>query len=168
MSSRRSQVSAGLVAFRRRPHLEVLLGHPGGPYWAKKDDGAWSIPKGVVEDDRDPLAAAYREFREETGFQAAGTVVPLRPVRVKSGKVVQGWALEADFDVSAFHSIPFEMEWPPRSGRMASFPELDRLEWFPIDRALAKIIAYQKPLLLELRDLIAGKTAAPKSSPPPL
>jgi predicted NUDIX family NTP pyrophosphohydrolase len=148
--SRRTQTSAGLLAYRRRPGLEVLLAHPGGPFWAKRDDGAWTIPKGVADDDLDSLSAARREFTEETGFVASGALIPLQPVKQKSGKTVMAWAFEADFDVAGFSSNTFEMEWPPRSGRMKSFPEIDRLAWFDDDLALKKIIAYQQPFLLEL------------------
>lgn len=153
--SRRSQVSAGLLAFRRHNGLEVLLAHPGGPFWTKKDDGAWTIPKGVAEADLDPLSAARREFTEETGFVATGDVTPLRPVRQSSGKRVMAWAFEADFDLAGFTSNMFEMEWPPRSGRLKNFPEIDRLAWFSYDMSLTKIITYQKPFLVELRARIA-------------
>ena len=153
--SRRSQISAGLLAFRRNSGVEVLLAHPGGPFWAKKDDGAWTIPKGVADSDADTLSAARREFTEETGFVAAGEMLPLKAVRQRSGKTVIAWAFEADFDLAKFSSNEFEMEWPPRSGRRKSFPEIDRLAWFDYDTALKKIIAYQQPFLLELRSAIA-------------
>ncbi|MEX0753371.1 MAG: NUDIX domain-containing protein [Xanthobacteraceae bacterium] len=153
--SRKSQISAGLLAFRRRNGLEVLLAHPGGPFWAKKDDGAWTIPKGLTESDADPLSAARREFTEETGFVATGEITQLQPVRQRSGKTVLAWAFEAEFDPANFTSNTFEMEWPPRSGRRKSFPEIDRLAWFPYDAALQKIIAYQKPLLIELHTMFA-------------
>ena len=153
--SRRSQISAGLLAFRRNSGVEVLLGHPGGPFWAKKDDGAWTIPKGVADSDADTLSAARREFTEETGFTAAGDMLPLKAVRQRSGKTVVAWAFESDFDLAKFSSNEFEMEWPPRSGRRQSFPEIDRLAWFDYDTALKKIIAYQQPFLLELRSAIA-------------
>lgn len=149
--SRRSQVSAGLLAFRRSNGLEFLLAHPGGPFWTKKDDGAWTIPKGLADTDVDPLSAARREFTEETGFVATGDVLPLKPVRQRSGKTVLAWAFEGDFDLTGFTSNLFEMEWPPRSGRLKSFPEIDRLAWFDYQTALKKIIAYQKPFLLELQ-----------------
>jgi predicted NUDIX family NTP pyrophosphohydrolase len=154
--SRRSQISAGLLAFRRNSGMEVLLAHPGGPFWTKKDDGAWTIPKGVADADSDTLSAARREFTEETGFVAAGDMLPLKAVRQRSGKTVTAWAFEADFDLSKFSSNEFEMEWPPRSGRRKSFPEIDRLAWFDYDTALKKIIAYQKPFLLELRSSLGG------------
>src|SRR5262249_2928850 len=154
---RRSQVSAGLLAFRRNDDgIEVLLAHPGGPFWTKKDDGAWTIPKGVADTDADTLSAARREFNEETGFVAAGEVRPPKAVRQRSGKTVMAWAFESDFDLAKFSSNEFEMEWPPRSGRLKSFPEIDRLAWFDFDTALTKIIAYQKPFLVELRARIAA------------
>jgi predicted NUDIX family NTP pyrophosphohydrolase len=152
--ARRDEVSAGLLVFRRTPKLAVLLGHPGGPYWSNKDDGAWSIPKGLVEGDADLLATARREFAEETGFQARGTFLPLQPVKQKSGKTVHAWALEADFDPQRFVSGVFEMEWPPRSGRKQKFPEIDRLQWFIYGNALRKIISYQQPFLAELKRVL--------------
>jgi predicted NUDIX family NTP pyrophosphohydrolase len=154
--SRRSQISAGLLAFRRKDGLEVLLAHPGGPFWMKKDDGAWTIPKGVADTDADTLSAARREFTEETGFVATGDMLPLKGVRQRSGKTVVAWAFEADFDLTKFSSNAFEMEWPPRSGKMKSFPEIDRLAWFPYEIALTKIIAYQKPFIVELGAAISS------------
>ena len=151
--SRRDQISAGLLAFRRREQPEFLLAHPGGPFWAKRDDGAWTIPKGLVSSDDlsvDLLTNAMREFTEETGFTARGPFVPLKPVKQKSGKTVHGFAFEADFDPEQFASNRFEMEWPRGSGRRRSFPEVDRVGWFALQRALHKIIAYQRPFLLEL------------------
>jgi predicted NUDIX family NTP pyrophosphohydrolase len=153
--SRRSQISGGLLAYRRQQGLEVLLAHPGGPFWAKRDAGSWTIPKGLAESDLDPLAAARREFTEETGFVATGPTMPLRPVRQRSGKTVMAWAFEADFDLAGFTSNHFEMEWPPRSGRLKSFPEIDRLAWFGYEAALEKIIAYQRPFLHELKDKLS-------------
>ena len=147
--SRRDQISAGLLAFRRRKRPEVLLAHPGGPYWANRDAGAWTIPKGLVDTD-DLLAAALREFNEETGFTAQGPFIPLAPVKQNSGKTVHGFAFEADFDPKKFSSNTFEMEWPPRSGRLRKFPEVDRIGWFPPREALEKLIAYQRPFLREL------------------
>ena len=148
--SRRDQISAGLLAFRRRKQPEFLLAHPGGPYWAKRDIGAWTIPKGLVDAD-DLLAAALREFHEETGLTAQGPFMPLAPVKQKSGKTVHGFAFEGDFDLSEFSSKTFEMEWPPRSGQRLSFPEIDRLGWFGLRQARQKIIAYQRPFLDELK-----------------
>src|SRR5262245_40287649 len=114
--ARRDEISAGLLAFRRRKGPEFLLAHPGGPYWRKRDEGAWTIPKGLVGSD-DLLAAARREFNEETGFVARGPFTALTPVKQKSGKTVHGFAFEGDFDPAIFSSNEFEMEWPPRSGR---------------------------------------------------
>jgi predicted NUDIX family NTP pyrophosphohydrolase len=148
--ARKAEISAGLLMFRRRPSLEVLLGHPGGPYWGRKDDGAWSIPKGLVEGNDDLIAAAQRELAEETGFVADGTFTPLAPVRQTSGKIVHAFAVEADFDLKRFTSNTFEIEWPPRSGRRRAFPEIDRVGYFGIDEAMRKILAYQQPLIREL------------------
>src|SRR5687768_6842555 len=134
---RRDQVSAGLIAFRRRAEIEVLLGHPGGPFWAKKDLGAWTIPKGVVSSG-DLLECARREFREETGFAAKEPFIPLEPVRQNSGKTVHAFAFEGDFDLRKFSSNLFELEWPPRSGKRKRFPEIDRIGWFAPQQALAK------------------------------
>jgi predicted NUDIX family NTP pyrophosphohydrolase len=162
MSRRKSEISAGLLAYRRRESLELLLAHPGGPFWAKKDDGAWTIPKGRVDPDDDLLATAQREFTEETGLLAEGTFIPLAPVKQKSGKVVHAWAFEADYDLSRFTSNTFELEWPPRSGRREHFPEIDRIAYFDRGSALTKIIAYQTPFLAELFERLEG--AAPKQA----
>lgn len=140
--------SAGVLVYRRRARaLEVLLVHPGGPFWAKRDAGAWSIPKGEYADDEQPEAAARREFAEETGWTLAGALTPLGEVRQKAGKAVTAFAAEGDFDPATLKSNEFEMEWPPRSGRRASFPEVDRAEWFSLDRAREKLIEGQRPLL---------------------
>ncbi|MCX7314952.1 MAG: NUDIX domain-containing protein [Hyphomicrobiales bacterium] len=147
--TRRDEISAGLLAYRRGGAVEFLLAHPGGPYWARRDDGAWTIPKGMVRPD-DLLTGALREFKEETGLTAAGPFTALQPVRQRSGKTVHGFAFEADLDLSAFTSNTFEMEWPPRSGRRKEFPEIDRIGWFAADAAMTKLIAYQRPLLVEL------------------
>jgi predicted NUDIX family NTP pyrophosphohydrolase len=147
--SRRSEVSAGILAFRRKPRLELLLAHPGGPYWRNKDDGAWSIPKGNVESG-DLLVCAKREFNEETGLVAAGPLFALTPLRQKSGKTVHAFALEADFDLSAFASNMFEMEWPPRSGKHQNFPEVDRVAYFGLTTARRKILSGQRPFIEEL------------------
>ena len=146
---RRSEVSAGILVFRRNPRLQLLLAHPGGPYWRSKDDGAWSIPKGNVETG-DLLACARREFNEETGLVAAGDFFPLSPLRQKSGKIVHAFALEADFDLVGFSSNTFEMEWPPRSGQRRNFPEIDRIAYFGIATARRKILAGQRPFIEEL------------------
>jgi predicted NUDIX family NTP pyrophosphohydrolase len=160
---RRNEVSAGILAFRRRGgQVEVLLAHPGGPFWMKKDAGAWTIPKGVVQPDA-LLDGALREFNEETGFIAQGEFVALAPVRQTSGKTVHAFAFEGDFDPATFSSNTFEMEWPPRSGQRKAFPEIDRIGWFDPQEAAAKIISYQRPFLAELQTRLA-KT----HSPPPV
>ena len=147
---RASDISAGLLVFRRLTALEVLLAHPGGPFWAKKDASAWGIPKGLIEGSADPLTTAQREFTEETGFVAQGPFVELTPVRQKSGKLVHAFACEGDFDPARLKSNTFEIEWPPKSKRMKSFPEIDRAGWFGLTAAREKIIPYQLPLLAEL------------------
>jgi predicted NUDIX family NTP pyrophosphohydrolase len=147
--------SAGILLHRRSDDgtLEVLLVHPGGPFWAKKDLGAWSIPKGEYEDDEDALAAARREFAEELGSPAAdGELVALGEVRQKSGKVVTAWALEGDIDADTVTSNTFTMEWPPRSGRTREFPEVDRAAWFGLDEARERILPAQAPLLDRLAE----------------
>jgi predicted NUDIX family NTP pyrophosphohydrolase len=145
------EISAGLLVFRRTAAgIEVLLGHPGGPFWVKKDDGAWTIPKGLVESGDDLLSAARREFSEETNLVIDGEVFALAPVNQKSGKVVHAFACEADFKLDAFASNTFEIEWPPRSSRRQSFPEIDRIAYFVLPIAMKKIIAYQQPFLREL------------------
>ena len=147
--SHRSEVSTGVLAFRRKNGLEVLLAHPGGPYWRSRDEGAWSIPKGAVESN-DLLACAKREFNEETGLTASGEFMPLTPTRQKSGKMVHAFALEADYDLAAFSSNTFEMEWPPRSGKLARFPEIDRIAYFTVATARRKILPGQRPFIEEL------------------
>jgi predicted NUDIX family NTP pyrophosphohydrolase len=144
--------SAGLLLFRdtREGRLEVLLVHPGGPYWARKDDGAWSIPKGEFSDDEEPLAAATREFEEEMGRPVVGDFLPLQPVKQPSGKLVFAWAVYSDFDPSTLGSNTFSMEWPPKSGQQQEFPEIDRAAWFEIDAAKRKILKGQQPFLDQL------------------
>lgn len=151
---RAPEISAGLLVYRRKPALEVLLAHPGGPFWAKKDEGAWTVPKGLVEAGDDLRATARREFKEETGLTVRGRLVPLAPVRMKSGKTVHAFAVESDPDLSKFRSNDFELEWPPRSGRMQRFPEVDRVAWFGLSEAEEKILAYQRPLLSELKKML--------------
>jgi len=153
---RARQVSAGVLAFRRRPELEVLLAHPGGPFWAKKDAGAWTIPKGLVEPGDELIDAARREFTEETNLVAQGDMIELAPVVQKSGKLVHAFALEADFDISQFVSNTFALEWPPKSGRQQSFPEIDRIAYFALPMAKLKIIAYQRPLLSDLEKRVGA------------
>lgn len=144
--------SAGILLYRRNPALEVLLVHPGGPFWAKKDLGAWSIPKGEHDAAEEALACALREFEEETGTRpAAGDLADLGTVKQKSGKVVQAWALEGDLDAAAIRSNTFELEWPPRSGRVREFPEIDRAEWFGADEARERINPAQAAFLERLQ-----------------
>lgn len=143
--------SAGLLLFRRTEgRLEVLLVHPGGPLWMRRDEGAWSIPKGEIGEGEDALAAARREFAEETGTEAPGFGLALTPCRQRGGKVVEAWAVEGDFDPAGLRSNRFSMEWPPRSGRRIEVPEVDRAAWFGIDEARRKILEGQLPLLNEL------------------
>jgi predicted NUDIX family NTP pyrophosphohydrolase len=142
-------LSAGLLLYRTRDGIrEVLLAHPGGPFWARRDDGAWSIPKGEVDEGEDPYAAARREFAEELGaVPPDGDPLPLGEVRLKSRKRVIAWALEGDFEPDQLVSMTFEMEWPPRSGRTATYPEVDRAAWFDLETARVKLNAGQVPLL---------------------
>ena len=144
--------SAGIVLYRSgAAGIEVLLVHPGGPFWAKKDAGAWSIPKGEYEDGEDPLACALREFEEETGTRLADDdAVELGSVRQKSGKQVTAWAVAGDLDPATVRSNTFVMEWPPRSGRRAEFPEIDRAEWFGLDAAREKLVGGQVELIERL------------------
>ncbi len=130
--------------------VEVLLAHPGGPFWAKKDQGAWSIPKGEFSDEEDALLAAMREFREETGESVTGDLIPLQPRRQPGGKLVYAWAVRSDFDPARLKSNTFSMEWPPHSGRQATFPEVDRAAWFRLDGARQKILKGQVGFLDEL------------------
>jgi predicted NUDIX family NTP pyrophosphohydrolase len=135
-----SVYSAGILLYRLRDNaVEVLLAHPGGPFWAGKDLGAWSIPKGQSEENEDPLQAAKREFREETGFEVDGQFVDLGTIRQPSRKMIQIWALEHDMDADRLQSNEFALEWPRKSGIMMQFPEIDRAEWFDIERARQKI-----------------------------
>jgi predicted NUDIX family NTP pyrophosphohydrolase len=150
------RTSAGLLLYRRAAGaIEVLLVHPGGPLWAKKDLGVWSIPKGEIEPAEDPLTAARREFREETGFTAHGPFVPLAPRIQRSGKIVSAWAVEGDGDPARLVSGTFSMEWPPRSGERREFPEVDRAAWFGIPEARRRIVSGQAGLLDELEGLLA-------------
>jgi predicted NUDIX family NTP pyrophosphohydrolase len=149
--------SAGLLVYRQRGSApEFLLAHPGGPYWRGKDEAAWSIPKGLIEPDEDPLAAARREFAEETGLAVPEAARPLTPCRQPGGKLVLAWLAEADLDLTGFHSGLFDMEWPPRSGRTVEFPEVDRVGYFALTEALTKIHRGQKPILEEATGLIAA------------
>jgi predicted NUDIX family NTP pyrophosphohydrolase len=142
------QRSAGLLMFRRAGgRAELLLVHPGGPFWAKKDDGAWSIPKGLFEDGEDALAAAKREFEEETGLLPEGEFIELGEFKQPSGKRISAWAFEGAFDLASFKSNMFTMEWPPKSGRMREFPEADRAGWFGPREALVKVTKGQRPII---------------------
>lgn len=151
---KRSKLSAGILAYRRRQGLlEVFLVHPGGPYWASKDEGAWSIPKGEYAPEEEAFAAAQREFQEETSLPLSGSFIPLPPIRQASGRQVLAWAVEApDLDPTRVRSNCFELEWPPRSGVRREFPEVDRAGWFALPEAERKLIAGQRALLQSLRD----------------
>jgi predicted NUDIX family NTP pyrophosphohydrolase len=157
MSGKRS---AGLLVYRRRPGAcEVFLVHPGGPFWQSKDLGAWSIPKGEFTPDEDPLDAARREFAEETGIEMSGDFVPLASIKQPSGKTIEAWAVEGDCDPVMIRSNTFATEWPPRSGRVQQFPEIDRAAWFAIDEARGRIIKGQRGFLDELRRLLGRDSA---------
>jgi predicted NUDIX family NTP pyrophosphohydrolase len=166
----RTRLSAGILLYRLTASgPEVLLVHPGGPFWAKKDSGAWSLPKGLVEDGEDLEAAARREFAEETGHAPPGALRPLGRVRQPGGKLVAGFALQGDFDVETLRSNTFALEWPPRSGRRAEFAEVDRAGWFAPDLAREKLLPGQLPLLdalLALLDEPREEGAAPTSREP--
>ena len=143
-------VSAGILVHRKRGDIpEVMLSHPGGPLWRRRDHGSWGVPKGLVEPGEDPLTAAIREFKEETGLAVHGPFRALSPIRQRSGKHVHCWAVEADLDVEAFAPGEFEMEWPPRSGRVGRFPEIDQLRYFAAEEALVRVLPAQAPLIRE-------------------
>ena len=143
--------SAGILLYRlRKKQIEIFLVHPGGPFWLKKDEGAWSIPKGEIEVGEEPLNVAIREFNEETGQSISGKFIPLQPVKQKGGKTIVAWALEGDVDHEKIISNTFEMEWPPKSGKMKSFPEIDKAEWFSITEAKQKINPAQSGFIDEL------------------
>jgi len=151
------KTSAGILLYRyKEGALQVLLVHPGGPFWAAKDLGAWSVPKGLIDPGEDALKAALREFREETGFIARDHFIQLTPIRMKSGKVVKVWAVEGDCEPSAIKSNAFSMEWPPGSGKQQEFPEVDLAAWFDVDQARKKINQGQVGLLDELQILLSG------------
>jgi len=152
-----AKISAGILLFRRRPpNLEVMLVHPGGPFWAKKDLGAWSIPKGLADEGEDLLAAAKREFLEETGVTVEGEFLDLGAHKQPGGKIVVAWAHEGDFDPALLKSNTFAIEWPPRSGKTAEFPEVDRAAWYSIDEALEKINKGQRPIIAALIERLAS------------
>jgi predicted NUDIX family NTP pyrophosphohydrolase len=145
------KTSAGLLLYRKKNGvLQVFLIHPGGPYFAKKDAGVWSIPKGEIDEGEDPLAAGQREFEEETGCRPEGNFIPLSPITQKGGKTVLAWAIEGDCDPGTIKSNTFTVEWPPRSGKMREFPEADRAGWFTIEEAKKKINPAQAALVEEL------------------
>lgn len=153
--------SAGLLLFRRTGGaIELFLAHPGGPFWERRDDGAWTIPKGLVDPDEDPLAAARREFEEETGIVPAAPFLPLGSVRQKAGKQIRAWAWEGDADPAAITSNTIEIEWPRRSGRRMSVPEVDRCGWFDEQAARQKLNPAQVELLDRLLGLLDGGTPA--------
>ena len=156
---RRSKESAGLLLFRRtRGTLEVLLGHPGGPFWSKRDEGAWTLPKGGIHEGEAPLATAIREFVEETGFTPSGPYIPLGQITQRSGKVVHAWAFEGDCDPAQISSITTTTEWPPRSGRQIEIPEIDRVAFFTLDDARRAVNVAQVALL----DRLAAHLRAPQ------
>lgn len=158
MKSKTKKTSAGILLYRLSDDgLEVFLVHPGGPFWAKKDEGAWSVPKGLFEDDENPLEAARREFREETGLDITGDFMELTPLKQPSGKVVYVWAVEGNIDAAAIKSNMFPMEWPPKSGKQQEFPEVDRGGWFTMAQAREKLLPGQRGFLDELqRTLVVG------------
>ena len=161
--------SAGLLLYRTTAQgvVEVLIAHPGGPFWMRKDDGAWSIPKGEYDTGDDPLAAAYREFREETGCEPPdGEVVALGELKQPGGKKVTVWALEGDLDVARASSNTFELEWPPRSGRVQEFPEVDRVEWASVSRARTKLLKGQVLFLDRMMDALAQNGASIEDEAP--
>ncbi|GBD41341.1 RNA pyrophosphohydrolase [bacterium HR39] len=161
------KVSAGLLPFRRRDgRIEVMLVHPGGPFFARRRDGVWSIAKGEIDPGEDALAAAVREFREETGFEPHGPFLPLGTVRQHAGKIVQAWAFAGDYDTARLRSNTFTMEWPPGSGRIAEFPEVDRAAWFDLDEARRRILPGQRPLLDVLERILAGEDAGSEEEVP--
>jgi predicted NUDIX family NTP pyrophosphohydrolase len=154
--------SAGILMYRRTgPRLEILLVHPGGPFWRNKDEGAWSIPKGEIGEDEGAEVAARREFMEETGCAVSGPLEPLGEIRQRGGKRVTAFVAEGDLDPDAVKSNTFEMEWPPKTGRMQSFPEIDRAAWFDLPAAHAKILESQRALLDRLSELVLRGAKAP-------
>lgn len=149
------KLSAGLVLYRKRgTEIEVFIVHPGGPFWAKKDDGVWSIPKGEYLDGENPLAVAKREFAEETGSQVSGPFIELPAAKQPSGKIIRAWAVEGDLDAGSIRSNHFSMEWPPNSGRMQSFPEVDRALWCSVPLARQKLLPGQRVLLDGLEERV--------------
>jgi predicted NUDIX family NTP pyrophosphohydrolase len=162
-TGRRTVSSAGILMYRRvNSNMEVLLVHPGGPYWRKKDEGAWSIPKGEIVEGENPEVAARREFLEETGIAVTGLLEPLGEIRQRGGKRVTAFAVKGDLDVDAIRSNTFEIEWPPKSGRLQSFPEIDRAAWFDLPAARVKMLESQRSFLGRLVELVdRGTKPAP-------
>lgn len=149
------KISAGILLYRlNNSDPEVLLVHPGGPFWKKKDKGTWSIPKGEIEPNEDLLQAAIRETEQETGIKSQGKFIALSPLKQKSGKIIHAWALQGNFEPSDFKSNAFEIEWPPKSGKKKAFPEVNETSWFSIAEAKLKIVPGQIPFITELENLI--------------
>jgi predicted NUDIX family NTP pyrophosphohydrolase len=149
------RLSAGLLMYRiTNGAIQVLLAHPGGPYFCNKDDGVWSIPKGEPNGDEDLLVTAQREFEEETGIKPTGPFIPLQPIKQKGGKIVHAWAFEGEFDPATLVSNTFELEWPRGSGRRIEVPEIDRAAWFGLDEAAEKIVAAQRRFLFDLEAIV--------------
>lgn len=159
MVIRSRKESAGILAFRGDPpRIEVFLAHPGGPVFRRKDAGVWTIPKGEINQGEEPLAAAQREFEEETSFRVEGPFLPLGSVKLKSGKIVHAWACRAELDPTAIKSISFKMEWPPRSGKLGEYPEVDRAEYFSLEVAKEKLNEAQGLLLPRLLQALSEPT----------
>jgi predicted NUDIX family NTP pyrophosphohydrolase len=160
------KLSAGILLFRNRPAgVQVLLVHPGGPFWGKKDEGAWSIPKGLADDGEDLIAAARREFFEETGATVSGEFIDLGAHKQAGGKTIVAWGCESDFDPELLKSNSFTIEWPPRSGKTAEFPEVDRAGWYSLDEALKKTTKGQKPIITVLAVKLGVKLARDDGEP---
>ena len=160
-----SKKSAGILLFRNvASSIEVLLVHPGGPFWSKKDEGAWSIPKGEFEDNEEPLTAAKREYEEETGFVLGGDLIPLEPLRQPSGKIVYAWAMKGDADPAMLKSNTFTMEWPPKSGINREYPEIDRAAWYSLEEANKKILKGQAAFLIQLQEKLGITQQSNKQS----
>jgi predicted NUDIX family NTP pyrophosphohydrolase len=158
-----AKISAGIVLFRkRRAGVEVLLVHPGGPFWARKDAGAWSIPKGLADEGEDRLGAAKREFLEETGMATDGEFLDLGAHKQPGGKTIVAWAHEGDFDPASRKSNAFSIEWPPRSGRMAEFPEVDKAAWYSLDEALDKAARGQRSIIVALAEKLGHGLIRPR------
>jgi predicted NUDIX family NTP pyrophosphohydrolase len=152
--------SAGLVLYRfRNSKLEVFLVHPGGPFWSKKDDGAWSIPKGEYKEDENPFEVAKREFKEETGYEVDGNFIPLLPIKQPSKKIITAWAVESDCNARQIKSNTFTIEWPPRSGKQAEFPEVDKAGWFSVNIAITKISRGQMGFIKQLCEKLGNSSS---------